>query len=259
MLIVCTNNKGGVGKTTTCFNLAYTLVQMGKRVLLVDFDPQGNLTSFCRHPLNSPGGVLSLFRGEEPEVLQTHIGADLIAGHSAMTDRDYMGDGVLDDLASYVSALRAITREEDPIYDFIFFDMHPTETALHEPVLSLADFFTIPTTPDKLSNDMRLYAMSQLPDEAGVMLLVNRYRRQQNMSRAYLNMILKDEQSKDHFFLIPEEAALAKACQKLLPVEVFAKESGLRGEVKTIKAFQQASDYLVQWKEASIETQSIGA
>ena len=258
MLIVCTNNKGGVGKTTICFNLAHTLVAMGKRVLLVDFDPQGNLTTFCRHPLNLEGGVLSLFEGEEPEVLQTHIGADLIPGHSGMTDRDYMGDGVLDGLASYVSALRTITREEDPIYDFIFFDMHPTETALHEPVLSLADFFTIPTTPDKLSNDMRLYAMSQLPDEAGVMLLVNRYRRQQNMSRAYLNMILKDDGARDHFFLIPEEAALSKACQKSLPVEVFAKETSIRQEVKTIKAFYQASEYLVEWKANNIEIESIG-
>ncbi|GEM_PF-6959005 len=258
MLIVCTNNKGGVGKTTICFNLAYTLVEMGARVLLVDFDPQGNLTTFCRHPMNVDGGVLSLFHGEEPEVLQTHIGADLIAGHSAMTDRKYMADMVLNDLANYVSALRTITREEDPIYDFIFFDMHPTETSLHEPVLSLADFFTIPTTPDKLSNDMRLYAMSQLPDEAGVMLLVNRYRRQQNMSRAYLNMILNDDKSKDNFFLIPEEAALAKACQKSLPVEVFAKETGIRTEVKTIKAFHQASEYLMNWKKTNITIEHIG-
>src|SRR5215213_11001119 len=44
-VIAVTNQKGGVGKTTTAVNVAYDLSKQGKRVLLVDFDPQGNTTS----------------------------------------------------------------------------------------------------------------------------------------------------------------------------------------------------------------------
>ncbi len=62
-VIAVANQKGGVGKTTTAITLGTLLAQRGRRVLLVDMDPQGSLTSYFRYePEQMQKGVYEIFR-----------------------------------------------------------------------------------------------------------------------------------------------------------------------------------------------------
>jgi chromosome partitioning protein len=66
-IVAIANQKGGVGKTTTAVNLALALSQSGNRVLLIDFDPQGNATSGLTPQQNGPtAGVYDSIVGRAP-------------------------------------------------------------------------------------------------------------------------------------------------------------------------------------------------
>ena len=83
-IIAVVNQKGGVGKTTTCVSLVAALKEQGKRVLLCDFDPQANATSGMGVDKTLSQGIYDvLINGIEPQkrVVSTRYGDVLPSRH----------------------------------------------------------------------------------------------------------------------------------------------------------------------------------
>lgn len=155
-VIALTNQKGGVGKTTTTLNLGVGLAKAGKRVLLVDADPQGSLTvSFgIKKPDELSLSLASVMRAEildGPAPLEDTIlhseGVDLVPSNIELSGVEMS----LFNAMSRESILRECLAEQKSRYDYILIDCMPSLGMMTINALTAADSVIIPTQPNFLS------------------------------------------------------------------------------------------------------------
>lgn len=171
------NNKGGVGKTTLCANIAAELsLNFGAKILLVDADPQCNLTQY----LLPEEQVLDLYSQDDPQSIYTILkplksgkgygeqlpiihsekfGVDVIVGDPrlaleedllAQDWRDARSGGIRGIRTTFVFAeLVKIAKSQG--YHFIFFDIGPSLGAINRSVLLSVDTFVVPMNIDVFS------------------------------------------------------------------------------------------------------------
>ena len=157
--IICiANQKGGVGKTTTAVSLAHGLVLKGKRVLLIDLDPQGqSATALGRSP--EPGVFYLLTMGMTPQetsFIQSWVRFSGREGlHVLPGDQQTMAaQTVLNAQDRPVSAIRqTVSRffKEGP--DYILFDTAPSVGGIQERAVWASDLVIVPTATEFLSAD----------------------------------------------------------------------------------------------------------
>lgn len=151
MIIAISNQKGGVGKTTTATNLAYGLQLRGKKVLLVDCDPQGNSTDTWRADVTDGNATLSdlLFFNEPYQncIQHTEIG-DIIAADDVLDEATARLTGV----AGYFRLKNRLQPLRD-LYDYIILDTPPNLGILLQNALIAADGVIVPITSSKFAVD----------------------------------------------------------------------------------------------------------
>jgi chromosome partitioning protein len=134
-IIAVTNQKGGVGKTTTVVNVAAYAALAGRKVLVVDCDPQGN----CSSVLAAEAGERSVYSGQQPQTT-AHQGLDIIAGGADLVDHEQL-------LARQPGGQAQLSALLDPYrlaYDIIFIDCPPSLAILPVNALRAATSVLVP-------------------------------------------------------------------------------------------------------------------
>jgi chromosome partitioning protein len=191
--IAIANEKGGVAKTTTTTSLGACLAQLGHRVLVIDLDPQANLSLAL-------GMESANISSTVADILISQTNPNAIVHHTSLNNLDLipanyqigLADRYLPVQSSYEYKLQKYLQQYIDVYDFVILDCPPHLGAVTTIALTAADLLLIPTQVEYFS----VYALRNLMD------LVRKIRHQTNPRLMYRLLItMYDRRNKIHRIL----------------------------------------------------------
>jgi chromosome partitioning protein len=190
-IIAISNEKGGVAKTTSTLSLGAALAELAQRILLIDMDPQANLSlALGFEPARMEHTSSSVLLDNTPlkeSILETNISSvDLVTANTSLEQAEQ----VLPIYLNYTTRLRNAIEAAEPLpYNFILIDCPPSLGAITINALTAADLLIIPTQAEYFS----AYALRDM------MTIIRQIRAEDNPKLAYRVLVtLLDQRNRAH-------------------------------------------------------------
>ena len=233
-VIAVANQKGGIGKTTTCVNLAASLAATKRRVLLIDLDPQGNATmgsGIDKYTVENTAYELLVEEKPFEDVVcrDTNGKYDLIAGNGDVTAAEIK---LMEFFAREIRLRNALAPIKDD-YDFIFIDCPPSLNMLTVNAMSAADSVLVPMQCEYYALEGLTALMDTISKLAAVVnenlkiegLLRTMYDPRNRLSNEVSDQLKKHFGSKVYRTVIPRNVRLAEAPSHGKPAMYYDKYS----------------------------------
>jgi chromosome partitioning protein len=251
-VIAVFNQKGGVGKTTTNVNLSSCLAIRGKKVLVVDIDPQGNTTSGLGiDKKNLEKTIYNVLIGElsaEEGVIETNIENLYIIPSSVQLAG---AEIELTEFESREKMLKEALKEIRNEYDYIFVDCPPSLGLLTINALTAADSVLIPIQCEyyalegvsQLMNTIWLVQKGLNPQLKIEGVVLSMFDGRTNLSIQVVDEVKKYFKGKVYTTIIPRNVRLAEAPSYGVPILLYDPKS------KGAEAYEDLADEFIEYSE----------